>query len=299
MPRLVSIIGIALAAAAAIGFAANVSIASIAYDAGSNPLSYLTLRSTMALIVVLALLLATRTPLKLPRRQRLVALALGCVMALYSWGILSAIQFIPVALATIIFYTFPVLTAAYLWLAGHERFTLGGLAAVVVAFIGLIIALDVTGAVPDLRGVALAAVAAVGLTAVMLLNSRVVGRGDSRPVTLHMLTSASAAYVIVTLLIGDAALPETTAGLWAFFGGPLFYAFAIIAIFIAMSKLGPFRTALTMNLEPVSAALLGFILLGQTLNALQVFGIALVIAAVIFVQSSRAREAAPQRGDAS
>ncbi len=294
MSRLAPLIGIALAAAAAVSFATNVSIARIAYDGGSNPLSYLTLRSAIALVVVFVLLRATRTPLQLPRRQRLTALALGCLMALYSWGILSAIQFIPVALATLIFYTYPLLTAAYLWLTRHERFTIAGGAAVIVAFVGLAIALDVTDAVPDLRGVALAALAAVGLTTVMILNSRIVGRGDSRPVTLHMLTSATAAYAIVTLALGDAALPATVAGLWAFFGGPLFYAFAIIAIFIAMSKLGPFRTALTMNLEPVSAAILGFVLLGQSLNPLQVFGIALVIAAVVFVQLSRARETTPR-----
>ena len=297
MSRLVPLVGIALAAAAAVSFAANVTIARIAYDGGSNPLSYLSLRSAMALLVVFALLRATRTPLRLPRRQRLSALALGFLMALYSWGILSAIQFIPVALATLIFYTYPLLTVAYLWLTRHERFTAGGLAAVVAAFVGLAIALDIKNAVPDLRGVGLAALAAAGLTTVMIINSRIVGRGDSRPVTLHMLTTSTIAYVIVTLAFDHAALPGTIAGLWAFFGGPLFYAFAIIAIFIAMSKLGPFRTALTMNLEPVSAAILGFVLLGQSLNALQVFGIALVIAAVVFVQLSRAHEIAPAKGE--
>jgi len=80
-------------------------------------------------------------------------------------------------------------------------------------------------------------------------------------------------------------------------GGPLFYAVAIIAFFIAMSKLGPFRTTLTMNLEPISSMLFGFALLGQVLTGWQMFGAGLVIAAVLTVQMVRASETAAVKGD--
>jgi len=297
MSRINSLVGVVLATTAAVSFAANTTLARIAYDGGSNVMTYLTVRTILAGAVVLALLTLSRGPLKLPLRKRLAAFGIGLVLALYSFGMMSSIKFIPVALAVLIFYTYPLLTTVYLWLSGHERPTWTSGAAVVIAFVGLALALDIGGGSLNLRGVALAGLAALGITAVVILNSRLVGGGDSRPVTLHMMASAAIAYTFVTLALGDFALPAGSPGWWSFIGGPLFYAVAIITFFIAMSKLGPFRTTLTMNLEPISSMVFGFVLLGQVLSWWQMFGAGLVIAAVLTVQVVRASETAAVKGE--
>jgi len=297
MSRINSLVGVVLATTAAVSFAANTTLARIAYDGGSNVMTYLTVRTILAGAVVLALLTLSRGPLKLPLRKRLAAFGIGLVLALYSFGMMSSIKFIPVALAVLIFYTYPLLTTVYLWLSGHERPTWTSGAAVVIAFVGLALALDIDGGSLNLRGVALAGLAALGITAVVILNSRLVGGGDSRPVTLHMMASAAIAYTFVTLALGDFALPAGSPGWWSFIGGPLFYAVAIITFFIAMSKLGPFRTTLTMNLEPISSMVFGFVLLGQVLSWWQMFGAGLVIAAVLTVQVVRASETAAVKGE--
>lgn len=292
-----SLAGVALAIAAAVSFAANTTLARIAYDGGSNVMTVLTVRTILAGLVVLALLRLSRGPLQLPPRKRLAAYGIGLVLALYSYGMMSAIKFIPVALAVLIFYTYPLLTTVYLWLTGRERINWRSGAALTAAFAGLILALDIGGASFDLRGIAFATLAALGITVVVIFNSRLVGGGDSRPVTLHMMASAAIAYTLVTLGLGEFALPAGAPGWWSFIGGPLFYAVAIIAFFIAMSKLGPFRTTLTMNLEPVSSMLFGFALLGQVLTGWQMFGAGLVIAAVLTVQVVRASETASAKGE--
>ena len=297
MSRINSLLGVVLAITAAVSFAANTTLARIAYDGGSNVMTYLTVRTILAGFVVLALLMLSRGPLKLPLRQRLAAFAIGFVLALYSFAMMSSIKFIPVALAVLIFYTYPLLTTLYLWLSGRERPTWVSGAALVFAFAGLVLALDIGGGSLNLRGVALAALAALGITAVVILNSRLVGGGDSRPVTLHMMAAAAVAYTAVTLARGDFALPAGAPGWWSFVGGPLFYAVAIITFFIAMSKLGPFRTTLTMNLEPISSMLFGFLLLGQVLSGGQIFGAGLVIAAVLTVQVVRASKTAAIEGE--
>lgn len=297
MSRTNSLVGVALAIAAAVGFAANTTLARIAYDSGSNVMTFLTVRTTLAGFVVLTMLLLSRGPLKLPPRQRLAAFGIGLLLALYSFGTLSAIKFIPVALAVLIFYTFPLLTTVYLWLTGHERPNWRSGAAVIVAFIGLMLALDIGGAALDLRGVAFATLAAFGITAVIILNNRLVGEGDSRPVTLHMLASAAVVCILLTLALGEFALPSGGPGWWSFLSGPFFYAMAIISFFIAMSKLGPFRTTLTMNLEPIWSMIFGFALLGQVLTGWQLFGAGLVVAAVATVQMVRAAETASAKGE--
>jgi len=61
----------------------------------------------------------------------------------------------------------------------------------------------------------------------------------------------------------------------------VFYAFAMIAFFIAISMIGPVRVSLLSYAEPVVAAGLSVTLLGETLAPIQVTGIALVIAALV------------------
>lgn len=297
MSRINSLLGVVLAITAAVSFAANTTLARIAYDGGSNVMTVLTVRTILAGFVVLALLALSRGPLKLPPRKRLAAFGIGLVLALYSFGMMSSIKFIPVALAVLIFYTYPLLTTIHLWLSGGERINWRSGAALIVAFIGLILALDIRSGSLNPQGVALAALAALGVTAVIILNNRLVGGGDSRPVTLHMMASAAIVYVAVTLAFGEFALPAGAPGWWAFLAGPVFYAFAITALFIAISKLGPIRTTVTMNLEPVSSMLFGFLLLGQVLSGWQLFGAGLVIAAVATVQIVRALETASVKGD--
>ena len=135
--------GIVLASAAAISFAANTTASPIASAGGSNVLTYLALRSIAATVLVFAILMVTRGSLRLAPRRRWAAFGIGVVLALYSVALLSSIRFIPIALAVLIFYTFPLLTTLYLWLTGRERanWTSGG--ALILAFIGLALTLNV------------------------------------------------------------------------------------------------------------------------------------------------------------
>ena len=61
----------------------------------------------------------------------------------------------------------------------------------------------------------------------------------------------------------------------------MFYAFAMIAFFIAISMIGPVRVSLLSYAEPVVATGLGVALLGETLVPLQIMGIAIVIIALV------------------
>jgi drug/metabolite transporter (DMT)-like permease len=290
MSRSNILLGAALAGAAGIGFAANSTAAKLAYEGGSNPLTYLSLRSALAAALVLTIILVLGRSTKMPWRRRLAAIGLGAILTVYSYGLLAAIQFIPVALAVLIFYTFPLLTSIYMWISGRERPTWLSVGAILVAFFGLALALDVTSGQLNLEGVALAIMAALGITVVVVLNNRLVGTDDSRPITLHMMLSAMTLFVVITLVLGNFALPQTGLGWTGILVGTSAYAFAIVTIFIAMSYAGAVPAALSLNLEPVASMFFGFVILGQTLSALQISGAALVIAAVLSVRLADIRK---------
>ncbi|MBO21908.1 MAG: hypothetical protein CMM26_05985 [Rhodospirillaceae bacterium] len=291
------LLGCSLAAAAGVGFAANSTAAKLAYEGGTNPLTFLTLRSTLAAILVLVIILANRRSLHMPLGRRMAALAIGVILAIYSYGTLGSIQFIPVALAILILYTFPLLTSVYAWIGGEERPSVKSIGALLVAFFGLILALDVSGNALNLAGVGLAAMAAVGLTIVIILNNRLVGDGDSQPITFHMMLSASVVFAVVTWITGDYELPQTASAWAGFLIGPSAYAGAIVTVFVAISLAGPAPAAMSMNIEPVASLAFGFLLLGQALNGIQIFGAALVIAAVLSLRLNYMRIPGSNKGD--
>jgi len=274
-------IGVAVAIAAGAAFAIANTAAGVAYQGGSNPLTVASTRFLLPTAALIGWLGFTGVPLVLPRREAIVALLLGALTALYNWALLGSFNSIPFALAVLIIYFYPLIAAVIVAAFGWERFAWKTGAAILIAIIGLALALDVRGSNLNVGGVSLAFFAAVGLAVVVAVSSRVFGNGDARPVTLYMSASASVLLLLFCTARGDFAFPQTGAGLVGFGAAAVFYGFAIITFFIAISMIGPVRASLFSYSDAVISAILGVVVLGQTLTLIQVAGIALVIFALI------------------
>ena len=281
--------GVVMALAVGVAFASNTSLAALAYRGGATPLAVLLARSCTAFVLLYLLLLARGVPRMLPPRRRVGALLVGGVFASYSYGVLLAIQWMPVGLVVATFYTFPILVGLVEWWSGRQAFSACTALALVIAFCGIVLALDVFGAPLHGLGIALCLAGAVGVTIVMTLSARVRGDGDSRPVTLHMLATAIVVFSLVALVYGGVQLPHTPLAWMAFIAAPLFYSFGIITLFVVIADIGPVKASLLMNIEPVTSVLLGFLLLDQRLGHTQLLGVALVVSAVLLIESAKLR----------
>jgi drug/metabolite transporter (DMT)-like permease len=82
-------------------------------------------------------------------------------MIVWGYGYMASIAYIPVSLAALLFFTFPLLVGVFAAIAGQERMTILKTVALVVAFAGLALALGPSWASLDWRGVALALTASV------------------------------------------------------------------------------------------------------------------------------------------
>ena len=273
--------GIVLALVAGVAFALSNVSASLAYQGGSNPLTVSAFRFVLPAVVLIAWLGMRGVPLRLPGRAGWVAAALGIITAVYNWALLSAIGAIPLALAILVFYLFPLVATVILAVAGWEKLRWPTGAAIVLAFAGLALALDPRGGNLDLTGVILAFGAALGLGVVIAVSSRLFGSGDSRPVTLHLTAVAGGVTIAFCAAYGGLALPQTGLGWTGFAGTSVCYAFALIAFFISVSMIGPVRALVLSYAEPVIAAGLGVVVLGEALGVGQIAGIALVVAALV------------------
>jgi drug/metabolite transporter (DMT)-like permease len=274
-------LGVVVALAAAAGYAFANTSASVAYRGGSDPM---TVAATRFLVPTLALVVWLRlsgVSLLLPKRDAVVAIVLGFITALYNWALLRSFSVLPFALAVLIFYLFPLIAAVIAAAFGWEKFNWKIGAAIVLALVGLALALDVSGGGLNAFGITLAFLAAVGLAVVIVVSSRVIGGGDARPPTLYMAAGAAVLLLIVAAGSGDFVLPQTSVGWIGFAESTTLYGFAMIAFFIAVSIIGPVRASLLSYADAVISACLGVVVLGQALTMVQVAGIALVIVALV------------------
>lgn len=280
-------VGIAVALAAAAGYALANTSASVAYHGGSNPLTVAATRFLAPTAALIVWLRVSGVSLVLPQRVALAAVTLGVVTAFYTWALLRSFSSIPFALAILIFYLFPLLAAVIVAGFGWEKFAWKTGAALVLALAGLALALDVHGGNLNLYGVALAFLAAIGVAVVVVVSSRVFGEGDAKPLTLYMAAAASVVLLILCAATGDFVLPQTASGWLGFLAASTLYGFAMITFFIAVSMIGPVRASLLSYADAVISAILGVVVLHQALTPVQIAGIALVILALIGATQSR------------
>ena len=172
-----------------------------------------------------------------------------------------------------------------------EKLGVSTVMAIVIAFAGLALALDPRGGNLTVAGVLLALGAAVGLGVVIAVSSRVIRAGDLRRVTLYMAGVAGTLLIVLCAARGAFAWPQTAVGWIGFASTAVFYAFAIIAFFIALSMIGPTRVSLLSYAEPMITAGLGVMMLQEALELRQAAGIVLVVVALVAATASRRRQA--------
>jgi drug/metabolite transporter (DMT)-like permease len=275
-------LGVVVALVAAAGYAVANTSTGVAYQGGSDPMTLAAIRFLVPTVALFFWLRLSGVPLALPRRNAILGVLLGFVTALYTFALLRAFSMLPFALAVLIFYLFPLLAAVIAATLGWEKFNWKTGTGIVLALVGLALALGVRGGGNlDAFGIALSLLAAVGLAIVIVVSSRLFGGGDARPLTLYMAVAASVLLLILCAATGDFAFPQTSAGWIGFVASSVVYGFAMIAFFIAVSMIGPVRASLLSYADAVISAGLGVVVLGQTLTMVQVVGIALVIIALV------------------
>jgi drug/metabolite transporter (DMT)-like permease len=268
-------------AATATTFALGSTVIRFAYDAGAGTLTIVMTRTTIAAAALALLLAARRVPVRLAPRERWAAPLIGLVMAGYSGAFYMGLEYMPVALTVVTFYTYPIVTGLFLWATGKERFGPGGLIALPLAFLGLVLALDVTGARFSLVGAAWAMLGSLGFFAVLILSALLLPKqADTQPRTLIMLATASAACIAATLVSGEVWFPTSAGGWSALVGSALCYVVGMTSILFAAAALGATRVAVVMNVEPLASIVLTFLILGERLRPMQLVGALCVIAAI-------------------
>jgi drug/metabolite transporter (DMT)-like permease len=99
--------------------------------------------------------------------------------------------------------------------------------------------------------------------------------------------SSTAIFVAVSLATWNWHAPQTGTGWFALMVVSITVTIAVLTLFISINRIGPFRSALIMNLEPLIATIISAPLLGEYMTAWQVLGGAIMLGALVAFQLRR------------
>ncbi len=281
---------------AALSFSAADVLSKVVFGSGMDVLSLVTLRGILAAVIFWIWLRAAPPRVPHTPRARLISLGLGVLFAANVFGLMFAIQVLPLSIAILAYFVYPLVTGVAAAATGLERLGWRSFAAAVVAFCGLAMMLGTQPAVLAPIGLLAAFGAAVCRVVSLLVTRAALGGTDARVTTWYSLAPAALVFVAASLFTGTFHTPLTAGGWIAFFGLAVTTTLSTFWIYVSTARVGAFRTALAMNLEPVLSSLLSFALLGEAVSGLQLVGGAVMVAALCAFQFRRSPPLAVSRG---
>lgn len=274
--------GALLAVAGAVAFGSLGVLTKLAYEDGWNVPSLLTARFALATLTLapLAMLVGGAW------RGLGGALLLGGVgyvatTALY----FPSFRLLPTAVATFLLYLAPAIVAAASHYLLRERLGRAGLAALVLALVGLALlsAGAMTGALHPV-GVLLATLSAVAYAASILYARRLSDHLHPARLAFGVCLGAAASWAAIALATRQLEMPWSGPAVWhAVAIGTLATGVALALFFAALPRLGASRTAVVSTLEPVSTLVLAGIVLGEWPGPAGLVGGALIVGAAALV----------------
>ena len=270
---------------------ANHVAARIAFNNGVDVATAVVFRSTITALVLVVLLAAQGVRVSFtPRHKRMLPL-IGLLIGVQSLCLYSAVARLPVALALLAFNTYPIWAALWSWAIYRQRPERPLLLAMPVILVGLALALDVFGAASGLgaqgqwtrigAGVAFALAAAATFSLAMVMTQHEAGDVDGRVRTATTMTMAGLVALTMVASQGGFHLPQAPAGWGGLAALTFLYGTAFTIMFTVLPRLGVVGNSAIMNVEPVFALVLAWLILGQAIAPVQVLGALIVVGAVM------------------
>ena len=276
---------------------ANHVAARIAFNNGVDVATAVVFRSAVTALVIVAILAAQGVRVTFTPRHKRMLPVIGLLIGVQSLCLYSAVARLPVALALLAFNTYPIWTAIWSWAIYRHRPERPLLVAMPVILVGLALALDVFGAASGLgaqgqwasigAGVAFALTAAATFGLALVITQHEAGDVDGRVRTATTMTLAGLVALTMVASQGGFHLPQAPAGWGGLFALTFLYGTAFTVMFTVLPRLGVVGNSAIMNVEPVFALVLAWLILGQTVAPIQVVGALIVVGTVMLLGMRR------------
>lgn len=277
--------GMAFALGGAVFYGVNIAYVRMAADAGVTGALMVAWRvllmAGLAALFAAALSKGLAEGLSVPRKERSAVLATGISSAAVALCYITSVAFVPVTVAAVIFYTFPVLIVLATPFVEKRPLTPAMIGIVLVAFAGVVLVVGPALGGLDPFGTALAFGASVAAVWQFFAAARAPETSAVAKIFWIQLVMLPAAAAAAWALGGSLSPAIFTAAPFAVFMTIGLYVVAFVFHMAALTRIAPSAAGLAFCAEPLVAAISSAVLLDERVSALQYAGGTLVIAAIV------------------
>lgn len=245
--------------------------------------SMLAVRFGVAAVILAVALGLLHRPLRAARGEGrglvLLAVAGYAVEATFFF---AALEHGTAAAVTLLFFTYPVFVTLVSWAVGRGRPTRLTLLSLALAVGGAAVMVGLGGKISIAAEGVLFALASALTYSGYLLGADLLLR-MTNPLTSSMWVSAGASVglAVYAVLSGGARWPSGWTEWWPVIGMGAATAGAFVCLLAGLKRLGAVRTSIVSATEPLAAALLAFLFLGEKVSAGTAIGGALILAGAV------------------
>lgn len=273
---------------AGISYGTNPLFGKALMESGVPVMVMLFFRYAFAALFLAALMLFKKDSFQAKRNNLGLLILLGLFFAGSSITLFCSYEFIPSGLATTLIYLYPVIVALMMVFLriypGWQTWT-----AIAVTFVGIVLLSTPSGDMPIRPvGVLLAVGSALcySFYLVIINRSKRIRNVSEHTLTFYSLVTGAVLFAVIRTVQGGGMLTGIdTLSDWGNLIGLAIIPTMVSMLTIAISSryIGPTKTAVLGVFEPLTAILIGTLLFGEALTTKMAAGIALCVAAVIFM----------------
>lgn len=293
--------GYLFAILSAAAYGTNPIFAKPLYNDGMNTDSVLVFRYIFA-VIVLALMMcynASRNgkwkeTFKVGRHNLPQLILLAFMMAMSSLTLFMSYHYIPVGIASTLLFVYPIMTALIMTLCYGEKLSWLVVLCLAIACSGVVLLCpmeegSITLSGQFLIGFLIAIMSGLAYAIYLVgLNKTRLRTVASMPVTLYVLIFGTLLFVFRLIWFAPLTLPEHPIMWLNLLALGIFpTVISLVCTAKAIQSIGSTQTALCGAVEPVTAVILGVIILGEAVSFRDILGMILILVAVLLVVGKR------------
>ena len=276
--------GYLFAAIAAASYGTNPIFAIPLYREGISVTSVLFMRYAMA-VAIMFFATMIKSPKAFVIKPKYVGLLafMGILMVLSSIALFESYKYLSAGIASTLLFFYPVMVAVIMAIFYKERLTKKSWACLITAFLGVVIlSKNDDGGFISLLGLTLVMLSSLSYAIYLVyINRGPMKKINTSTITFYVILGGFLVMIPYCLLDGGLMLPKTTPA-WINAIGLGFFPTVISLIFTsrAIALIGSTETAIFGALEPLTAVVLGILILGETLTITPAIGMILIFVSV-------------------
>jgi drug/metabolite transporter (DMT)-like permease len=276
--------GYLFAAIAAASYGTNPIFAIPLYREGISVPSVLFMRYAMA-VAIMFVATMIKSPKAFVIKPKYVGLLafMGILMVLSSIALFESYKYLSAGIASTLLFFYPVMVAVIMAIFYKERLTKKSWVCLITAFLGVVIlSKNDDGGFISLLGLTLVMLSSLSYAIYLVyINRGPMKKINTSTITFYVILGGFLVMIPYCLLDGGLMLPKTTPA-WINAIGLGFFPTVISLIFTsrAIALIGSTETAIFGALEPLTAVILGILILGETLTITPAIGMILIFVSV-------------------